>query len=140
LGVINDHVLSRPNPVWLVLQSFREMAGGEEKDQPPREPCILSPREAEILEHIGRGNSNKEIAKLLAISDQTVKNHITSLLRKLARQRPYRSRGLCHQKPLDSGRFITERRWRIPERTKTPLSRDARVTCRWFAGPYCLLR
>ena len=46
-------------------------------------PCPLSTREVEILEHIAKGNSNKEIAKLLDISDQTVKNHITSILRKL---------------------------------------------------------
>ena len=44
----------------------------------------LSPREIEILELISRGNSNKQIARILAISDQTVKNHITSILKKLA--------------------------------------------------------
>ncbi len=44
----------------------------------------LSPREVEILEYIARGNSNKQIARALRISDQTVKNHITSILRKLA--------------------------------------------------------
>ena len=44
----------------------------------------ISPREVEILEHIARGSSNKEIAKSLQISDQTVKNHITSILKKLS--------------------------------------------------------
>jgi len=44
----------------------------------------LTPREVEILDCVAQGNSNKEIAKQLGISDQTVKNHITSILRKLA--------------------------------------------------------
>jgi DNA-binding NarL/FixJ family response regulator len=43
----------------------------------------LSPREMEILEHVTRGKSNKEIAYELGISHQTVKNHMTAILRKL---------------------------------------------------------
>ncbi|MEJ2749778.1 MAG: response regulator transcription factor [Anaerolineae bacterium] len=43
----------------------------------------LSPREMEILEHVTRGMSNKEIAYKLGISHQTVKNHMTAILRKL---------------------------------------------------------
>lgn len=43
----------------------------------------LSPREMEILEHVTRGLSNKEIAYKLGISHQTVKNHMTAILRKL---------------------------------------------------------
>ena len=43
---------------------------------------LLSKRELEILIAIASGNSNKEISRLLEISDQTVKNHITSILRK----------------------------------------------------------
>lgn len=43
----------------------------------------LSSREMEILVQVTSGLSNKEIASLLGISHQTVKNHVTSILRKL---------------------------------------------------------
>lgn len=43
----------------------------------------LSPREMEILEYVTHGRSNKEIAFALGISHQTVKNHMTAILRKL---------------------------------------------------------
>jgi RNA polymerase sigma factor (sigma-70 family) len=43
----------------------------------------LSPREMQILKLVTRGMSNKEIAYQLGISHQTVKNHMTSILRKL---------------------------------------------------------
>jgi DNA-binding NarL/FixJ family response regulator len=42
----------------------------------------LSDREMEVLGCVVRGMSNKEIAVLLGISHQTVKNHVTSILRK----------------------------------------------------------
>jgi len=42
----------------------------------------LSDREMEVLRCVVRGMSNKEIANLLEISHQTVKNHVTSILRK----------------------------------------------------------
>ena len=43
----------------------------------------LSPREMEILQYVTRGLSNKEIAHVLGISHQTVKNHMTAILHKL---------------------------------------------------------
>jgi DNA-binding NarL/FixJ family response regulator len=43
----------------------------------------LTPREAEVLEQIVAGNSNKEIATELNISEATVKTHINTLLSKL---------------------------------------------------------
>ena len=46
-----------------------------------REP--LTERELEILQLIVDGYSNKQIARSLYISEKTVKNHVTNLLRKL---------------------------------------------------------
>jgi DNA-binding NarL/FixJ family response regulator len=43
----------------------------------------LSPREKEVLQKIGEGLSNKEIALSLCISENTVKAHVTGILRKL---------------------------------------------------------
>lgn len=43
----------------------------------------LSVREMEVLACVTQGMSNKEIALKLKISQQTVKNHVTSILRKL---------------------------------------------------------
>ncbi len=42
----------------------------------------LSDREMEVLTCVVKGLSNKEIASSLGISHQTVKNHVTSILRK----------------------------------------------------------
>jgi DNA-binding NarL/FixJ family response regulator len=42
----------------------------------------LSDREMEVLSCVVKGMSNKEIAISLGISHQTVKNHVTSILRK----------------------------------------------------------
>jgi two-component system, NarL family, response regulator len=43
----------------------------------------LSPRELEVLRLIARGNANKNIADRLAITEETVKSHITRVLAKL---------------------------------------------------------
>lgn len=80
--LINDNVLVKPMLASRVLKSFRELATVEDVAEPLFVP--LSTREVEVLDYIARGNSNKEIARELRISDQTVKNHITSILRKLA--------------------------------------------------------
>lgn len=44
---------------------------------------MLSPREREVLELVGQGYGNKEIAKRLCIADNTVKVHIRNIFEKL---------------------------------------------------------
>jgi DNA-binding NarL/FixJ family response regulator len=43
----------------------------------------LTHRETEILNYVAEGNSNKHIAHILSISEQTIKNHVSAILRKL---------------------------------------------------------
>jgi two-component system, NarL family, response regulator LiaR len=54
---------------------------------PPPDPLqALSPREREVLRLIARGHSNRQIARDLAIGEQTVKTHVRSILAKLGLQ------------------------------------------------------
>ena len=43
----------------------------------------LTPRECEVLDHLAKGASNKEIARVLDVSPNTVKTHVASLYAKL---------------------------------------------------------
>ena len=45
-------------------------------------PDGLSAREVEILVELARGRSNREIGRLLHISEHTAANHVRSILRK----------------------------------------------------------
>ena len=80
--LINDKVFSKPAVASRVLKEFRELAVYGQEAQPIFAP--LSPREVEILDNIAQGMTNKQVAYALSISEQTVKNHMSSILRKLA--------------------------------------------------------
>jgi len=76
---INASLLNRPNTARQVLQLFQSYSLKHmETLMTP-----LSHRETEILKYVAEGNANKRIASVLNISEQTIKNHITSIMRKL---------------------------------------------------------
>ncbi len=80
--VVEDRVLEKPEVGQWLLEQFEEAEKEAGDDLSLLVP--LSPREMEILQHIAQGKSNKEVAYDLGISRQTVKNHMTSILRKLS--------------------------------------------------------
>lgn len=85
-----------------VVNAVREVAAGRSLLDPlttarlldkmrnpvQRDPmAALSERERSVLELIGQGLSNREIAEQLFLAEKTVKNYVTSLLAKLGMQR-----------------------------------------------------
>ena len=77
---INESLTTRPKLAEQVLLQFQELS---RRDEAEAFISPLTPREMEILKYIGQGLLNKQIALELGISEQTIKNHVTSILRKL---------------------------------------------------------
>lgn len=74
----------QPTIATQVVAEFNRLSrpitlSGEEQ----RLASMLSEREVEILQHLVRGMSNKEIASALSLTEGTVKNHMTRILDKL---------------------------------------------------------
>ncbi|MDP2931118.1 MAG: response regulator transcription factor [Chloroflexota bacterium] len=77
---INESLTARPKVAEQVLRQFQELTWRSEAE------AFMSPltqRETGILSYIAQGFPNKQIATELGISEQTIKNHVTSILRKL---------------------------------------------------------
>jgi len=86
-----------------LLASIRKVASGEsfldtklissvtnrlrENKNPASEIYELTDQEQRVLEFIGEGMTNKEIAKNMFLAEKTVKNYVSSLLRKLGLER-----------------------------------------------------
>ena len=70
-----------------LVKNYRQLAKLDNNDmvevidEPPRK--LYSKREGEILQLLVDGLSNRQIAKTLDISEKTVKNHVSSLFKKL---------------------------------------------------------
>ena len=77
---INESLTTRPKVAEQVLHQFQKLYWRSEAEG------VIAPltaREREVLNYIAQGYLNKQIAIELGIGEQTIKNHITSILRKL---------------------------------------------------------
>jgi two-component system response regulator DegU len=78
---INDSLNENPAVADHVLKQFREIASMGLDIEKVAAP--LTNREIQILSHIANGSTNKQVAHTLGISEQTIKNHVSAILRKL---------------------------------------------------------
>jgi len=78
---INDSLITRPAVAEHILRQFRDIVSAGKVMETVTAP--LTYRESQILSYVAQGNSNKKIARILEISEQTIKNHVSSILRKL---------------------------------------------------------
>lgn len=66
----------------LMQQVLKAQTVQPETEQSPAED-VLSDREVEVLQHVAKGERNKEIAYHLGITERTVKAHLTHIYQKL---------------------------------------------------------
>lgn len=69
-----------PSLAGLVLGEYRRIA--QNRDDGPARPS-LTERETEVLRHVAKGLSAKQIAQKLSLSHRTVENHVQATFRKL---------------------------------------------------------
>jgi len=82
-GVADGQSLITPRMASKLLSEFASMIKRTD-DRPQQLPAPrLTDRELEVLKLVARGMNNREIAKTLFISENTVKNHIRNILEKL---------------------------------------------------------
>jgi DNA-binding NarL/FixJ family response regulator len=76
--------LISPSMAGKLLTEFATLARREEEEPPQQVPAPrLTEREIEVLKLVARGMNNRDIAKELFISENTVKNHVRNILEKL---------------------------------------------------------
>jgi DNA-binding NarL/FixJ family response regulator len=75
----------QPSVAAKVVAEFTRLSNNTHPTGLPAQPLVeaLSERELEILRRVAAGDSNKEIATTLVITEGTVKNHLTNILSKL---------------------------------------------------------
>jgi DNA-binding NarL/FixJ family response regulator len=76
--------LISPSMAGKLLTEFAALAGRDQEEPPQQVPAPkLTEREMQVLKLVARGMNNRDIAKELFISDNTVKNHVRNILEKL---------------------------------------------------------
>ena len=79
---INESLMTRPRVARRVLEQFQGVSSMG-RIIPETVIATLTKREAQVLGYIADGNTNKQVADTLGISEQTIKSHVSAILRKM---------------------------------------------------------
>lgn len=79
--LIVESFISKPHVLERILRRFQALSLKGRSTDSVSAP--ITERETEILSYVACGYGNKQIALALKISEQTIKNHMTSILSKL---------------------------------------------------------
>ncbi|SHK89203.1 response regulator [Desulforamulus aeronauticus] len=79
LGVARGESFIPPALTARVLAEFSRLTSGDQD----KKHQMLTEREIDVLKQVATGQSNKDIAKALYISEKTVKNHLTNIFQKI---------------------------------------------------------
>src|SRR5712692_5626859 len=83
-SVYGGQSLINPSMAGKLLTEFASLARRDTEEPPRQVPAPkLTDREMQVLRLVARGMNNRDIAKELYISDNTVKNHVRNILEKL---------------------------------------------------------
>jgi DNA-binding NarL/FixJ family response regulator len=84
-AVYGGQSLINPSMAGKLLTEFATLARRDSEDEPAKHAPApkLTDREMEVLRLVARGLNNRDIAKELFISENTVKNHVRNILEKL---------------------------------------------------------
>ena len=77
---ISESLLNHPEVIGKIMRQFQGVSIHKDASN------LISPlttREIEVLNYVAQGLANKQIAAKISISEQTIKNHLTSIMSKL---------------------------------------------------------
>ena len=106
-------------PVQAVANGTARQEPRENAPLPVAEPCPLTARELEILRAVAEGHTNARIGRLLWVTEQTVKFHLSNIYRKLG----VSNRTEASRYALVNG-LVTLPRRETADMTPTPIQDD----------------
>jgi DNA-binding NarL/FixJ family response regulator len=112
--VRSGDALLAPSITRRLVERYARPDAQARADKPRHSLAALTPRELEVLEQLGRGLSNAELAARFQLSEATVKTHVARILAKLQ----LRDRAQAVVVAYESGLVRPGDQDQVPERTR----------------------
>lgn len=82
-SVKSGEMYIHPEATRSLIEEYQKLLNGDTEEEFKRPHHLYTKRECEILQLLTDGQSNRKISETLGISEKTVKNHVSSLFKKM---------------------------------------------------------